>query len=575
MEVWEKAFHKWQSFTSLDASLKKQLENMNQVEIKEAFYKNLTFGTGGMRGIIGPGTDRMNIYTVRKAAAGLASYLHKTYGEDRRLSVVIAYDSRHMSLEFALECAKVFGVQQIHTYIFPTLQPTPLLSFAVRYLQTDAGIMITASHNPPQYNGLKVYNEDGGQLPLEPSEAVIKEVNAIPDELTVPTLTEEQLQKKGLLHWLDETVVKKYLQAVFDMSFLSSDEKRKPKDLSIVFTPLHGTATELVKRGLKQLNFTNVHIVEEQAIPDANFSTVKSPNPEERAAFERAIIIGEERGATLLLATDPDADRLGIAVKNKVGEYELLTGNQIGSLLLDYILKHRPKKTLKHGRLLKTIVTTELSREIAAAYGVKTVNTLTGFKFISEKIREYDQTNEEFIFGFEESYGYLIDSFARDKDGIQSAIMLAEMAYFWKKQGKTLLDALEEIYKQYGYYLEGIYELTLEGLSGAKKIKQIMSHIRENPLKEIAGYRVEVFEDYLSKKRQNLATRTKETIDLPKENVLKFILENDQWICLRPSGTEPKIKCYYGVRSDSKVESEKRIQSIGQAMERLIKQIIQ
>lgn len=574
MKAWEKSYHKWKSFTSLDPTMKEQLMNMDETEIKEAFYQDLSFGTGGMRGILGPGTDRMNLYTVRKAAKGLANYLCKTRDDNNCLSVVIAYDSRHMSQEFALECAKVFGISNIHTYIFPTLQPTPLLSFAVRYLQTDAGIMITASHNPPEYNGLKIYNEDGGQLPLEPSEAVIEEVSKISDELAIPTLTKKQLIERQLLHWLDDTVINKYLQHVKNMSFLPIDEKNQSKDLSIVFTPLHGTATELVKKGLEQLNFTKVHIVEKQAFPDAHFSTVQSPNPEVKEAFTEAIALGKKKKANLLLATDPDADRLGVAIRNDQGDYELLTGNQIGSLLLDYILKHRSKEQLKNGRLIKTIVTTELSQRIAAAYNVKTINTLTGFKFISEKIREFEKSDKTFVFGFEESYGYLIESFARDKDGVQAAIMVAEMAYFWQKQGKTLLDALDEIYEKYGYYLEGIYEVTLEGLSGAKKIQKIMSHMRENPPKEIAGHRLKILEDYLTQERLYMASEETENIDLPKENVLKFILEKDHWVCFRPSGTEPKVKCYYGVCSDNAAKSKKRLAEMEKTVQQLIEQIL-
>lgn len=574
METWEQSYQKWRAFTELEPTLKEILIQMNDQEIKEAFYQDLSFGTGGMRGILGPGTDRMNVYTVRKAAAGLANYLRETHGEESDLSVVIAYDSRHMSKEFALECAKVFGVQKIHTYIFPTLQPTPLLSFAVRHLQTDAGVMITASHNPPNYNGLKVYNEDGGQLPLEPSEKVIQAVRQITDELTIPTLSEQVLNEQGLLHWLDDSIVEKYLQAVDRMSYLSAMEKSAPKHLSIVFTPLHGTATELVSRGLEQLNFAKLHLVEEQMIADPDFPTVKSPNPEAKSAFKKAMSLGANKNADLLLATDPDADRLGVAVRNKSGEYELLTGNQIGSLLLDYILKHQSKKNLVKGRLLKTIVTTEFSSKIAAAYGVETVNTLTGFKYISEKIRAYDKTGERFIFGFEESYGYLIESFSRDKDGVQSAIMVAEMAHYWHEQGKTLLEALDELYHIHGYYLEGIFELTLEGLSGAEKIQQIMSEIRQSPLIEIGDYPVEVFEDYLTGTRKYLSTNKAEPIDLPAENVLKFILPYDQWVCLRPSGTEPKIKCYFGVSSSSRTESEQRLKNIEEFMRQKIDQMI-
>src|SRR5690625_1810210 len=574
METWEQSYQKWRAFTELEPTLKEILIQMNDQEIKEAFYQDLSFGTGGMRGILGPGTDRMNVYTVRKAAAGLANYLRETHGEESDLSVVIAYDSRHMSKEFALECAKVFGVQQIHTYIFPTLQPTPLLSFAVRHLQTDAGIMITASHNPPNYNGLKVYNEDGGQLPLEPSEKVIQAVRQINDELTIPVISEQALIEQGLLHWLDDSIVEKYLQAVEQMSYLSAVEKLAPKDLTIVFTPLHGTATELVSRGLNQLNFNNVHLVEEQTIAEPDFSTVRSPNPEVKSAFEKAISLGGKIDADLLLATDPDADRLGVAVKNNHNAYELLTGNQIGSLLLDYILKNESVNNLKDGRLLKTIVTTEFSDKIAAAYGVETINTLTGFKYISEKIRAYDETGEQFIFGFEESYGYLIESFSRDKDGVQSAVMGAEMAHYWHKRGRTLLQALEELYETYGYYLEGIFELTLEGLSGEEEIQQIMTDMRNHPLTEIGNHSVEVLEDYLISERKNLLSNKMEKIELPKENVLKFKLANNQWVCLRPSGTEPKIKCYFGVSSSSRTESEQRLKNIEEFMRQKIDQMI-
>lgn len=574
MQLWKQSYDNWKNFANLDSKLKKQLNNMSKDEIKEAFYQNLSFGTGGLRGILGPGTDRMNIYTVRKSARGLGEYLKKNNPKEK-VSVTIAYDSRHMSREFAIECAKVFGYLNIHTYIFPSLRPTPLLSFAVRHLRTSAGIMITASHNPPQYNGLKVYNEDGGQLPLEPSKAVIEAVNNIENELEIPTLSKAELTEKDLLHWVDDSVDAAYLQAIKEMSKLPGEEQQREKQFPIVFSPLHGTARELVPQGLQQLNFTDVHVVEEQAVPDPNFSTVQTPNPEETAAFEKAIQLGKSVKAELLLATDPDADRLGIAVRKNDGDYQLLTGNQLGVLLLDYVLRTENQTDLSKGRLLKTIVTTELGDKIAAAYGVKTVNTLTGFKFISEKIRSYDQTGEQFIFGFEESYGYLIESFARDKDAVQAAVLTAEMAYYWSTKNKTLLQALDGLYKEHGYYLEGISEITLEGLQGAEQIELIMATMRENPPIEIADKQVLYIEDYQKGLRRNLQSGSEAKINLPEENVLKYILPNNEWVCLRPSGTEPKIKCYFGVCTSTSEESEQRLSILQETMDQLMNEIIQ
>ncbi|OZU87107.1 phosphoglucomutase [Virgibacillus indicus] len=576
MTSWEKVYQKWNTFQNLEPSLKSDLEKIkgNDEALEDAFYKELTFGTGGMRGVLGPGINRMNIYTVRKAVNGLANYLLVNTVNVKDRGVVVAYDSRYMSQEFAVETAKVLGAYGIRTHVFDTLRPTPLLSFAVRYLGTVAGVMITASHNPPEYNGFKVYNEDGGQIIPEEAEEIISSIQQTGDELLVPVMEREELEKKDLINWIGKEIDNAYLEQLNLISKLEPEAKQKEKDLQIVFTPLHGTAYNLVMDGLEQLNFSHVDVVKEQAKPDPEFSTVESPNPEEHQAFELAITKGKENNADILLGTDPDADRLGVAVKDPSGEYKVLTGNQLGSLLLDYILSHSDPIVLKSARMLKTVVTSELGRAVADAYGVKTIDTLTGFKYIGEKIRQFDSTGETFIFGYEESYGYLISSFARDKDAVQAAMMACEMAYYWKNQGKTLLEALDVLYEEHGYYLEGMTSLTLKGKEGSQQIAKIMEEIRNNPLTEIAAFQVEKVEDYLSSQRTVLGNAPKiETIELPKENMMKFILEQNNWVCLRPSGTEPKIKCYYGVSGDSKQDSEQKLASLKDKMEVVISQI--
>lgn len=578
MSSWKEIYKRWDSFSGLDQTLKSQLDELKSDDraIEEAFYQELTFGTGGMRGILGPGTNRMNIYSVRKAINGLANYLITKDVNAKERGIVIAYDSRHMSQEFALEAAKVLGVFGIKTYIFSSLRPTPVLSFAVRYLGTESGIMITASHNPPEYNGFKVYNEDGGQVTLQDAGEIIAAVQQVKEGLTVPVMEKEDLEEKGLLQWIDSEVDDAYLEHLSGITKMDPDLVAQQKDLNIVFTPLHGTANDSVLRGLEQLNFPNVSVVAEQAIPDPEFSTVTSPNPEEPQAFELAIKQGKEQNADILLATDPDADRLGVAVKDGAGDYQLLTGNQLGVLLLDYILAHTDKGVLENGRALKTIVTTDLGEAIADSYGVETITTLTGFKYIGEKIREFDETGENFLFGFEESYGYLVSGFARDKDAVQAVVMACEMAYYWKEKGKSLLDVLDVLYEKHGFYLEGITQLTLAGIEGSAKITKIMEHVRANPFQEIAGLKVEKIEDYLSSERKILNhSETVETIDLPKENVLKFILEDNNWVCLRPSGTEPKIKSYYGVCGKSNEESKQLLASLQTTMEKTVNEIIQ
>ncbi|MFT4500697.1 phospho-sugar mutase, partial [Bacillus cereus] len=548
----------------LDAELKEQLENMKQDEkkIEDSFYKNLEFGTGGMRGELGAGTNRLNVYTVRKATKGLASFIEKLGEEAKKRGVVVAYDSRHKSPEFAMEVAATLGARGITTYVFESLRPTPVLSFAVRHLHTVSGIVLTASHNPPEYNGYKVYGEDGGQLPPKEADELISYVNAVEDELTVEVADVEQLKADGLLHIIGQEVDDAYAAELNNVIINKEMVQKVGKDLKIVFTPLHGTSNISVRRGLKEVGFTDVTVVKEQELPDPNFSTVKSPNPEEHAAFEYAIRDGEKVGADVLIATDPDADRLGVAVRNHNGEFQVLTGNQTGALMLDYLLSQKKENgTLpENGVVLKTIVTSEIGRTIAKAYGLDTVDTLTGFKFIGEKIRQYEESGQyEFQFGYEESYGYLIRPFCRDKDAVQSVLFACEVAAYYKSQGKTLYDGLLEVFEKYGFFREDLVSLTLKGKDGAEKIQEMMATFRENPPKEVAGLTVVAVEDYKASIVTSLQDGHKEEIHLPKSNVLKYQLEDGSWFCLRPSGTEPKIKFYFGVKDSSLQNSEQKL----------------
>ncbi|MCH5474305.1 phospho-sugar mutase [Bacillus cereus] len=564
---WKQEFSRWLSYAQLDAELKEQLENMKQDEkkIEDSFYKNLEFGTGGMRGELGAGTNRLNVYTVRKATKGLASFIEKLGEEAKKRGVVVAYDSRHKSPEFAMEVAATLGARGITTYVFESLRPTPVLSFAVRHLHTVSGIVLTASHNPPEYNGYKVYGEDGGQLPPKEADELISYVNAVEDELTVEVADVEQLKADGLLHIIGQEVDDAYAAELNNVIINKEMVEKVGKDLKIVFTPLHGTSNISVRRGLKEVGFTDVTVVKEQELPDPNFSTVKSPNPEEHAAFEYAIRDGEKVGADVLIATDPDADRLGVAVRNHNGEFQVLTGNQTGALMLDYLLSQKKENgTLpENGVVLKTIVTSEIGRTIAKAYGLDTIDTLTGFKFIGEKIRQYEESGQyEFQFGYEESYGYLIRPFCRDKDAVQSVLFVCEVAAYYKSQGKTLYDGLLEVFEKYGFFREDLVSLTLKGKDGAEKIQEMMATFRENPPKEVAGLTVVAVEDYKESVVTSLQDGHKEEIHLPKSNVLKYQLEDGSWFCLRPSGTEPKIKFYFGVKDSSLQNSEQKLLTI-------------
>ncbi|MGE6377420.1 phospho-sugar mutase [Peribacillus muralis] len=562
---WKTLYTKWAGYQNLNGELRVLLEEMERDEAKleDAFYKDLEFGTGGMRGEIGAGTNRMNLYTVRKATAGLAQFITSFGEKAKEKGAVIAYDSRHKSPEFALEAAKTLGTFGVKAYLFDELRPTPELSFAVRELNAFAGIVITASHNPPEYNGYKVYGEDGAQLTPNAADQVISYVNGIESELDIQIEEVEALKEKGLIE-----IVGEELDAAYNRELLTVPENAELAeeiDVSIVFTPLHGTANKSVRRALKSLGYQNLHIVKEQELPDPDFSTVKSPNPEEPAAFEMAIELGNRVEADLLIATDPDADRLGIAVKNESGQYVVLTGNQTGALFLDYLLAQKKEKgdIPTNGVVLKTIVTSEIGRAIAKSYGLPTVDVLTGFKFIAEKIRQYNETGQHsFLFGYEESYGYLIKDFARDKDAIQAAVFAVEVCAYYKKQGLTLYEGLLNVFEKYGFYLEGLRSLTLKGIEGAKQISGILNQFRENPPAQIAGSRVIIVEDYQSSKKRTLPSNAEELIELPKSNVLKYFLEDGTWVCLRPSGTEPKIKFYFGVQGKTMSEAESKLSAV-------------
>lgn len=562
---WRTAAKSWMEFAGLEPELRQQLEAFKDDEkyLEEAFYKNLEFGTGGMRGEIGAGTNRMNIYTVRKASAGLAAYIEKFGAEAKQRGVVIAYDSRHKSPEFALEAAKTLATSGIQTYLFDELRPTPELSFALRYLQAFAGIVVTASHNPPEYNGYKVYGSDGGQLTPRAADELIQKVNEIENELLINVESEEKLRSHGLIKTIGQEIDQAYIEKLKTISVNPS--LAKETNINIVFTPLHGTSNKPLRAALAAFGFKNVTVVKEQELSDPNFSTVKSPNPEEHAAFELAIRDGKKTGADILIATDPDADRLGIAVPNHEGEYVVLTGNQTGALLLDYLLSQKKEKgTLpRNGVVLKTIVTSELGRTIASAYQLETVDVLTGFKFIGEKIKEYHASGDhQFLFGYEESYGYLIGDFVRDKDALQAALLAAEVCAYYKNQGMSLYDGLMQLFERYGYYLEGLRSLTLKGKEGAEKIQRILASFRSEPLSQLGSLKTVATEDYLSGVRTTL--NRQEKINLPHSNVLKYIFEDGSWVCLRPSGTEPKVKFYFGVNSERMETSKAKLQAIQQ-----------
>lgn len=570
---WEQVYEQWKKKEDLEAHLSEQLAELadNPKELEDAFYAPLEFGTAGMRGILGPGINRMNIYTVRQATEGLARFMDTQDPETRNRGVAISYDCRHYSPEFAMEAAKTLAKHGIKSYVFESLRPTPELSFAVRYLKTFTGIMITASHNPANYNGYKVYGEDGGQMPPQDADAVTKFVREVEDPLEVVVLSEEEAKHSGLINIIGEEVDNAYLKEVSKVTINHELVAEMGKELKLVFTPLHGTGKMLGEKALKQAGFEKFVIEPSQAVADPNFSTVKSPNPEEHSAFEYAMKLGKKEDADLLIATDPDADRLGAAVRMPNGEYQVLTGNQIGAIMTQYILTaHKNAGTLKeNAAIVKSIVSSELPAAIAKSFGVTTFNVLTGFKFIAEKIQLFEDTGSNtFMFGFEESYGYLVKSFVRDKDAIQALVLLAEVAAFYKKQGKTLYDALQEIFAEFGYYAEKTISVTMSGLEGAAKIKALMATFREKAPIHFADVAVEVTEDFQALTKTHV-DGTVEKLTTPPSNVLKYILADESWIAVRPSGTEPKIKFYIGVKAESSEAAAQKIKDLQAAIEEL------
>ena len=539
----------WLAQENLELTLKEQLQKMTEAEKEEAFYRNLEFGTGGMRGIIGPGTNRMNIYTIRKASLGFAKYLLENIEKAQERGIVIAYDCRHNSAEFAMETAKVMATHGIKAYVFESLRSTPELSFAVRHLKAAGGVVVTASHNPPEYNGYKIYDETGCQLVPKDADQVIAFVDGIDNVFKINTRSATELKAAGLIEMIGSEIDTRYIERVKKIEINQDCQK---KALKIVFSPLHGAGNIPVRRVLAECGYEGLSVVEEQCEPDPNFSTVKSPNPEAAAAFELSIALGKKVGADILMTTDPDADRVGVAVKDAKGEYILLTGNQTGAILLHYILSQKQAKQLlpTKGKVFNTIVTSEMGAVIARSYGLEVVSTLTGFKFIGEQARLMETEAGEFIFGYEESYGYLIEDFVRDKDGIQSVLMCAEAAAYYKEQGKTLYDVLIELYETYGCYREDLVNITLMGKEGADKIQGLLAEFREFIPISVAGKQVIAVEDYQESSRMNLVNNQVTVIELPKSNVLKYTLEDGSWFVLRPSGTEPKAKIYLGVVAD-------------------------
>lgn len=541
---------------------------MKEAELEDAFYAPLEFGTAGMRGVLGPGINRMNIYTVRQATEGLANFMVKQGLEVARRGVAIAYDSRHFSQEFAMEAAKTLAYNNIPSYVFESLRPTPELSFAVRYLNTFTGIMITASHNPPEYNGYKVYGEDGGQMPPADADLVTTLIREVNNPLTIPVMSEQAAKNEGLITMIGEEVDQAYLAEISKVTIDQEIINQMGDQLKLVYTPLHGTGKMLGEKALQQAGFKEFILEPEQAVADPDFSTVKSPNPEETSAFEYSIRLGKQENADLLIATDPDADRLGAAVRMPNDEYKVLSGNQIGALLIRYILEARKKtNTLPEDAIiLKSIVSSEMATTIAQSYGVPVVNVLTGFKFIAEKIKEFEANQSHtFIFGFEESYGFLVQPFVRDKDAIQALVLLAEVAAAYKKQGKTLYDALQEIFVEYGYYAEKTISLTMSGQEGSAKIAELMKSFREKTPTEFAGIKVDQTEDFKQLIRKNAAGDTKK-LTTPPSDVLKYTLEDESWLAIRPSGTEPKIKFYIGVKANSDERAQQKIELLQAAI---------
>lgn len=558
--VYREKYNEWISSSTISEEVKEELRAIkDEKEIEDRFYKELEFGTGGLRGIIGAGTNRMNVYTVGKATQGFADFINDTYKGEK--AIAIAYDSRNMSKEFAKAAALTLCANDIKVYLYESLRPTPMLSFAVRHLKCKAGIVITASHNPKEYNGYKAYGEDGCQLTDEPAKEVIGYVNRVEDYSKIKTMSEEEALEKGLLVYIGEDVDKAYIESLKSLTIREELVKDHAKDLKIVYTPIHGSGNVPVRRVLSELGYENVLVVKEQELPNGNFPTAPYPNPENPDVFKIAMEMANKVNADVIFGTDPDCDRIGVVVKDNKGEFRVLTGNQTGMLLVNYVLGSLKElnKLPKNGVVIKTIVTTESVRKMAEAYGVKLIDVLTGFKYIGEKIREFEETgSNQYLIGFEESYGYLFGTFSRDKDAVVASMLIAEMTLYYKKQGKTLYDALVEIYEQYGYFKESLVSVELKGKEGQEKIGRCLDLLRADEITEVNGVKVVKSFDYKSSTEKDLIANTTSKINLPKSNVLKYILEDDSWFVVRPSGTEPKMKVYLAVKGNSLEDADKQ-----------------
>lgn len=567
-------YEQWISNEYFDEDTRQELLSIknNEKEIEDRFYKDLEFGTGGLRGVMGVGTNRMNKYTVTKATQGLANYIIKNRKEKR--GVVIAYDSRNNSKEFGNKVALCLNANGIKTYLFESLRPTPELSYAVKKLGCIAGIVVTASHNPPKYNGYKVYWEDGAQITSPIDKKIITEVNNIENYNQVKTISKEEAIKRQLYNIIGEEIDKEYIETIKKLILNKECINEYGKKLKIVYTPLHGTGNIPVRRILKELGFENVFVVPEQELPNGNFPTVDYPNPEDPNAFCLALELAKQKEADLVLATDPDADRLGVYAKNQeTGEYESFTGNMSGLLIAEYILSQKKQKNEipKNGAIVKTIVSSNMVYQMAKKYEISVVEVLTGFKYIGEQIKLFEQNNSyKYLFGYEESYGCLIGTYARDKDAVSAVMALCETAAYCKSKGLTLCEQRDNLYKEYGYYKEELFSVTLEGTEGRQKIQKIMEKFRNNPPYTVANYKVKAIRDYKNSVRKQIINNKQNSIDLPKSNVIYFELEKDAWLCVRPSGTEPKIKFYYGVREDNDIEATINLEMIQESVKKMI-----
>lgn len=560
--LYREKYNDWLESNIVDEKMKDELRAIkDEKEIEDRFYKDLEFGTGGLRGVIGAGSNRMNIYTVSKATQGFANYLN---GRFENPSVAIAYDSRNMSKEFSKAAALTLCANNINVYLYEGLRPTPMLSFAVRHLNCTGGIVVTASHNPKEYNGYKVYDEFGGQVTDEKANIIISEVNKIDSFDKINTVDEEEALAKGLLKYIGEEVDKAYIDSVKGLTIRKELVKENASDLKVIYTPIHGSGNMPVRRILNELGYTGVSVVKEQEMPDGNFPTASYPNPEEPAVFKLALEMAKTENPDVIFATDPDADRIGVVVKDSEGEYRVLTGNQTGLLLTQYILDALKEegRLPEDGVIIKTIVTTDGAKKIAEAYNIELMEVLTGFKYIGEKIQGFEVNKDKtYIFGFEESYGYLAGDFVRDKDAVIAAMLIAEMTLFYKEKGKSLYDGLVELYEKYGYFKETLVSFELKGKEGSEKISKCIDSLRNENLVEVNGVKVVTKYDYKLGTEENISSGDKKEIDLPKSNVLKFVLENGAWFVVRPSGTEPKMKAYVAVKGNSLKDSEEKLES--------------